>query len=375
MKWMLAALALFVATGTVAPVHGAGEEPRLSRDVLVGQSGVWTATDVNVDPGERVVFAAKGDARCPGAEDRFGPDGLARGFRDLLRILPMPQAGRGALIGRIGAPDVALPFTVGAGSESVSAAGGPLALGVNREETDGCVAAFRVHIDVFPAPAGGGRHPAAWVDSIPGVDTALFSRVPRRNADPQGNPGDMVNFLILGTEPQMKNVFTAAGWVLVDADIKGALLAGAISSLSKQSYVTLPMSPLHLFSRPQDFGWAHAEPIKVAASRHHLRVWRAPFEAGGSMLWVGAATHDIGFERDQRNKGITHKIDPAIDLERTYVEQTLTQTGLVESFTYVWPTDLLWEAKTATGGSFYSDGGVLVLKLSEQGDVKAAPAR
>jgi hypothetical protein len=134
------------------------------------------------------------------------------------------------------------------------------------------------------------------------------------------------------------------------------------------------MSQLFLFDRPQDFGWAHADPIKVAASRHHLRIWRAPFEAGGSMLWVGAATHDIGFERDQRNRGITHKIDPDIDQERTYVEQTLTQTGFVDSFTYVWPKDLLWKGQTATGGSFYSDGGVLVLKLSEQGDVRAAPA-
>jgi hypothetical protein len=201
----------------------------------------------------------------------------------------------------------------------------------------------------------------------------LFSRLPRRNTDPQGNPGDPVNFVILGTEAQMKQVFTAAGWVVVDADVTGALISGAIASLSKLSYVTLPMSQLYMFGRPQDFGWAHAEPIKVAASRHHLRIWRAPFEAGGSMLWVGAATHDIGFERDQRNRGVTHKIDPDIDLERTFVEQTLTHTGFVESFTYVRPEKPLLEAKTATGGAFHSDGNVLVLKLSEQGDVNAAP--
>ncbi len=42
-----------------------------------------------------------------------------------------------------------------------------------------------------------------------------------------------------------------------------------------------------------------------------------------------AATHDIGFERDQRNNGVTHKIDPAIDGEREYVNDTLSSTGLV----------------------------------------------
>ena len=95
-RWTVAASALVVAAGFLVPVRGVAEDPRASRDVVVGQSGVWTETDLNVDPGERVVFAATGDASCPGAADRFGPDGLARGFRDLLRILPMPQAGRGA---------------------------------------------------------------------------------------------------------------------------------------------------------------------------------------------------------------------------------------------------------------------------------------
>src|SRR5262252_4053698 len=94
---------------------------------------------------------------------------------------------------------------------------------------------------------------------------------------------------------------------------------------------------------------------------------KAPFTVNGQMLWVGAATHDIGFEKDQRNNGLTHKIDPDIDLEREYVEKTLTRTGIVSEFSYVLPKDALREAKTATGGTFHSDGRVLVLKLNESG--------
>ena len=132
-----------------------------------------------------------------------------------------------------------------------------------------------------------------------------------------------------------------------------------------EAYLTLPMSQLYLFDRAQDFGWAHAEPINVVASRHHLRIWKSPKTVNGVTLWAGAATHDIGFERDQRNRGITHKIDPAIDLEREYVEKTLTQTGVVAEFTYVMPKDPVQEAKTATGGTFHSDGRLLVLKIDE----------
>ena len=61
---------------------------------------------------------------CPGEADEFGPGGIPRGFRDLLRVLPMAQAGRGALIGRIGADGVAQPFLLGPSAEAVTPVGG-----------------------------------------------------------------------------------------------------------------------------------------------------------------------------------------------------------------------------------------------------------
>jgi hypothetical protein len=62
---------------------------------------------------------------------------------------------------------------------------------------------------------------------------------------------------------------------------------------------------------------------------------------------------------------VTHKIDPNVDLERDYVEKTLASTGLVEEITHFLPKDPMLGAKTATGGSFHSNGQVLVLKLGE----------
>ena len=349
--------------------------PRVSRDFETSHNEVWTVTNLEVQPGERVVFSAKGSATCDGASNSFGPEGIPRGFRDLLRILPMPQGGRGALIGRIGEPDIAQPFIIGTSLDVRPPSGGVLSLGVNRGGNDVCSASFNVHVDVFAPDSGATVAVAKRVETIAGIDQALFRRIPRRIGDKQGNPGDMVNFMILGSEDAMKKVYTAAGWVTVDADVKGALLSGFLSSLSKEAYLTLPMSQLYLFGRPQDFGWAHAEPIKVAAARHHLRIWRAPFQVNGGMAWVGAATHDIGFERDKRNNGITHKIDPNIDFEREFLEATLTGTGLVAEFTYFLPDNPLQEAKTATGGGFHSDGRVLILKLADSASTPApAPA-
>jgi hypothetical protein len=346
------------------PSPARAEQARVSRDVQLSVGETWTATDVDIQPGERVVFTASGSGHCSGQDADFGPAGSPRSFRDLLRVLPV-QAGQGAVIGRIGEAGVALPFVIGPSAEVVPTSSGTLALGTNRSANDACTASFTVHIDVFAPREGTTPLVAKRVDAIDGIDAALVASLPRRVRDRDGNPGDMVNFLILGSADAMPRAFKAAGWVVVDADVRGAFISGILGTLSKEAYLTMPMSELYLFNRPQDFGWAHAEPIRVVASRHHLRVWRAPQSVAGVTLWAGAATHDIGFDRDQRNNGITHKIDPDIDLEREYVEKTLTGTGIVSEFAYVLPKDALREAKTATGGSFRSDGQVLVLKLSD----------
>lgn len=346
----------------------------LSKSFTLEGGKVWTDTGISLEPGQRIVVAADGKLRYADAKADNGPDGLARGFRDLIRILPYNEAGRGALIGRIGDPDVAQPFLIGANKDIVSPVSGQLSLGINQDTSDTGDGSYTVKVTVYAADAMAPKEVARQVASISGIDAALFSKIPRRIADKEGNPGDMVNFLILGSEDDMKKVFTTAGWVKVDANVTATILAGALASFSKESYLTMPMSPLYLFNRPQDYGWAHAEPITVVASRNHLRVWKAPFTVNGQTLWVGAATHDVGFERDQRNNGLTHKIDPDIDLERDYVEKTLSSAGLVAEVTHFLPKDPLKEAKTATGGSFHSSGQVLVLKLVTAGTASSSTA-
>jgi LssY C-terminus len=311
------------------------------------------------------VVTSEGTLRYADAKTDNGPDGLTRNFKDLIRILPYNGAGRGAVIGRIGDADIAQPFVIGAKKEIVAPVSGKLSLGINQSDSDTGTGSYTVKVEIYAADTSTPREIAKEVSSIPGVDNKLFEKIPRRIGDKDGNAGDMVNFLILGDEDQMKKVFTTAGWVKVDASVAETVLAGFIASMSKESYLTMPMSPLYLFGRPQDYGWAHAEPITVVASRNHLRVWKAPFTVNGQMLWVGAATHDIGFEKDQRNNGLTHKIDPDIDLEKDYVQKTLSSTGLVAVVTHFLPKQPMLEARTATGGSFHSNGQVLVMKLSE----------
>jgi hypothetical protein len=357
-----------------AAVPDSGKVIQAKSFTLEGEK-VWVDTGISLEPGQRFVVSAEGSLRYADAKADNGPGGLTRGFKDLLRILPYNGAGRGAVIGRIGDADIAQPFVIGAKKDVVAPVSGKLALGINQSEVDTGTGSYTVKVEVYAVDASAPREVAKVVSSIPGVDNGLFEKIPRRIGDKEGNAGDMVNFLILGDEDQMKKVFTTAGWVKVDSDVTETVLAGFIASMSKESYLTMPMSQLYLFGRPQDYGWAHAEPITVVASRNHLRIWKAPFAVNGQMLWVGAATHDIGFEKDQRNNGLTHKIDPDIDLEKDYVRKTLSSTGLVAQVTHFLPKQPMLEAKTATGGSFHSNGQVLVMKLAEAAKVTAADSK
>lgn len=339
--------------------------PRVSQEVQLTGDSHWVDTGVDVRAGEHVVVAAGGNLRYADQQIDVTPAGLPRSFKDLLRDLPDNDAGRGALIGRIGDRDTSQPFLIGAKRDLVSPIPGRLSVAINQLSSDAGDGTYLVKIEIYPADANSVLYIVKTVASISGVGNRLFSKIPRRVSDRAGDPGDMVNFLIIGSQTAMEKVFKTAGWVQVDANFKDTLLHGLLESISKESYLTMPMSPLYLFGRQQDYGWAHAEPISVVASRNHLRIWKAPFEVHGQTLWVGAATHDVGFEKDQRNNGLTHKIDPNVDLERDYIEKTLASTGLVAEVTRVLPKNPMQEAETATGGSFHSNGQVLVLKLGE----------
>ena len=98
-------------------------------------------------------------------------------------------------------------------------------------------------------------------------------------------------------------------------------------------------------------------------------LFRSGYEA-----WVGAGTHDIGFDRDNRNNGVTHKIDPDVDKERDYIGQSLQESSMVAKLDYVMPSKPSQEAVTATGATFHSDGRVLVIYLTPDGPPAAAPA-
>jgi hypothetical protein len=78
-------------------------------------------------------------------------------------------------------------------------------------------------------------------------------------------------------------------------------------------------------------------------------------------VWVGAATHDIGFEKDPRNGKVTREMDPAVDGERANIGQTLHGPDKLKSLTDSLPSAPVQDAKKRSGGGWSSEGRILAM--------------
>jgi LssY C-terminus len=323
------------------------------------EGGDWTDTGVTVTPADHLNFTATGNLAL--ADGRSAPpDGLTRGWKDLVRTYPLNSANSGALIGRIGNEAAAVPFLIGASKDMDVSATGNLYLRLNLSSDLSGTGNVEVKMKLTNQPT---QKTVSAPDLANLLSPQLFADVPRRVGDLQGNPGDMVNYALIGTQDQVTKAFAAAGWVQVDKTTQDAVVHGLLSTLSHAAYTEMPMSTLYLFGRSQDLSYARADPLAVAAIRHHLRVWKTTQTVGGEPLWVGSATHDNGFEKDQRNGGVTHHIDANVDQERDFLEQSFSGAGVIAGAAYVMPSNPLTTAKTATGGTFESDGRIVVMDL------------
>jgi hypothetical protein len=377
--------------------------------VEITPSQKWTDTQIDLHPGDVVDLTASTAGNGAKACDPQGLPDVAKNGK-----LPIDSALPGALIAKLQDKSSSFVF-VGAERRLKVTEAGRLYLGSNLAGSPPCSGNFSVKIHVVPANTDqatsiksklasaaniwlsgqfGGLNQqtapnpgaAANPGSGPAANTAAagasavralavsslplasdfekdLQSMPRRVNDEFKNLGDMVNFVLVGSEKQVQDALAAADWHVADTNNQGAAVKAILMATQKQDYLAMPMSQLYLFGRVQDFGYEQAEPYAMVASRHHFRIWKSPISYQGQPVWMGAGTHDIGFEKDQRNGKVTHKIDPAVDGERDHIAESLQQAGAVRLMNYFTPSEPVRETHNATGGGYHSDGRVLVIFL------------
>jgi len=360
----------------------------------VSTSQPWTDTGVDLQTGDTLTITASAAGKCD-------PSGVSAAPNP--GSMPIADALPGALIAKLQAQGV--PVLIGLTKEVNVDAPGHLFLGVNIGANPPCKGSFAVKVQRHSGAAGsrgdvlkkqlegaaqifmsgqfgsgtatstvdgltGGAAPAATVTPLKISSTPLdaglrkdIDGLPRRVNDQFKNLGDMANFILVGSQQQVQGALDAANWHVADTNDTKAVLGALVNTYENKDYLSMPMSTLYMFGRPQDFGYEQAEPIAMVASRHHFRLWKAPVTWNGETVWIGAGTHDIGFAKDQRNGSVTHKIDPSVDGERENIGSSLQKTGRAKTMSYYLPPNPVQEAKNATGDGYHSDGRILVVFL------------
>jgi hypothetical protein len=323
----------------------------------------WVDTGIDLKPGDTVTIAATGSV-VYAEGGSAGPTGVKKTWKDLLKTFPVNNAGRGAFVGRIGDGPLARPFFVGESAQRVAPVAGRLFLGLNHPKGEKPDGAFSARVEVVP----GKELPPVDLSALPRLTQEQLESIPPRVVDDAGTEGDRVNFIVLGEEKQIVDALESMGWVQVDRSNEDAVTSILGSIAAREGYVKLPMSTLLMFDRGQDYGFAMSDPLIVVAARHHFRIWRAPFDVDGWQVWVGAGTHDIGFDKDQRNGKLTHKIDSDTDKERDFIGESLKASGQVAHTEYLTRSDPVTKANTAHGQEFYSDGRTLIIVMRPPAD-------
>ena len=132
-------------TTASAPAPPASNTPVPEGSVRVAANQQWTATNITIGRGDRVLFTPEGEIQLSGeADDTASANGSLKGRTT--PNAPMPGVLAGALIGRIGN---GAPFAIGNQSVPLPMTGqGPLWLGINDDAVGDNTGALVVRIIV-----------------------------------------------------------------------------------------------------------------------------------------------------------------------------------------------------------------------------------
>ena len=205
---------------------------------------------------------------------------------------------------------------------------------------------------------------------------------------PDGFASDPLNIGIISTRRELIGVMEQAGWFLADPHRGKFLIRHGLSVVYGWRYDNAPVSHLYLFGRKQDL--AFEIPVaSVGGGRHHVRFWATTYQdsasltvrsihwhnrsshvLGDNLLWVGAASLDIGLAPIRHNLQITHMIDPDTNKERELIVGQLRAAGLVRRIQKIKLDNPYRLVNRAWRGYLQTDGIMTIVHLKSSKHAK-----
>lgn len=200
----------------------------------------------------------------------------------------------------------------------------------------------------LPSPPGIVSEPLWLLSTIQPLQTSFAGT---------GRDADITNLLFVGSKQQLQQAFRAAGWNSTDPLTTRSVMKVYGAMTRRSSYRTAPVSTILLEGKSPDFVFQKS--FNTIAKRHHIRIWRRPERLMGEEVWTGAATHDIGIQLGAASLSFTHKIDPAVDTERTKIINDLSFAGCTER------VDLIDRPLESFPGDVTTDGQLAAITLRD----------
>lgn len=203
----------------------------------------------------------------------------------------------------------------------------------------------------------------AGTESITSLDAAILESLPNSSEGLTGRSLEPVNLIFIGDDVDIENAMTRAGWFLAEQVTLRSSWDIFLRVLKNRSYPTAPVSPAFLYGRPQDSAWQKPTEKNSPRERHHMRLWRDErYTINGKTLWVGTASFDAGIRLAATIRIPTHRIAPAIDIERDLVVDDIRRVGVLQKEELVQRYDPFL-GTNAIGDQFFTDGKVVIITL------------
>ena len=187
-----------------------------------------------------------------------------------------------------------------------------------------------------------------------------------RTRTTDGLLGDPVNLALRGSEAQVHQAMTVAGWTLAEEITVRSSWRMIVATLTRRSYPQAPVSSLFLFGRRQDFAYQQ-EVDGNPGKRHHVRFWRCPqgwlLPGGHQVDWLAAGTYDRSVGFSLFTLQITHKIDENTDIERDYIVQSALRARASIEVTTLKDFSTGYHSRNGGGDAIQTDGDLPVLEV------------
>jgi membrane-associated phospholipid phosphatase len=194
--------------------------------------------------------------------------------------------------------------------------------------------------------------------TIQSLDPMTIQKLPVYSETLTGGRMEPINFIYVGYEDQIRKIFDAHNWYTADHSTVANTLKALAVGFQGRLYLTAPVTPSYLNFKPENIAFEQSTETHSLKQRHHTRIWRTDYALpDGRPVWVATASFDEGIEFAGTAKLPTHRINPNIDAERTYITNSLeVQSNLLD----VVPPQI---GKNASGDGFFTDGKAEFINL------------